>query len=57
MEFNPATAALQPSGIREIMHVAARREGVVRLDIGDPDFPTPPHVIEAARLAPSGYAL
>jgi aspartate aminotransferase len=44
------------SGIREILDLAVAREGVLRLEIGEPDFPTPPHVVEAAaRAAADGY--
>jgi aspartate/methionine/tyrosine aminotransferase len=47
---------LPRSGIREVMEAAGARDGVLRLDIGDPDFPTPEHVVEAAaRAAADGY--
>ena len=36
------------SGIREIMNLAAGRQGVVRLEVGEPLFATPPHIVEAA---------
>lgn len=39
------------SGIREVMDLAAGREDVVRLEVGEPDFATPPHVVEAAARA------
>ena len=39
------------SGIREIMDAAWGRPGVIRLEVGEPDFPTPPHIIEAAHVA------
>ena len=39
------------SGIREIGALAARVPDVIRLELGDPDFATPPHIIEAAREA------
>jgi aspartate/methionine/tyrosine aminotransferase len=35
------------SGIREVMDLAATLEDVIHLELGEPDFPTPPHVIEA----------
>jgi aspartate aminotransferase/aminotransferase len=41
------TAALGRSGIREIMDLAATLDGVIHLELGEPDFPTPPHVVEA----------
>jgi len=42
---------LPRSGIRAVMEQALRLPDVVRLDIGDPDFPTPAHVVEAAAKA------
>ena len=42
---------LPRSGIRAVMEQALRLQDVVRLDIGDPDFPTPAHVVEAAAKA------
>ena len=36
------------SGIREIMDLADVGQDVLHLEIGEPDFPTPPHVVEAA---------
>ena len=36
------------SGIREIMDLADVGEDVLHLELGEPDFPTPPHVVEAA---------
>lgn len=41
------TAAIGRSGIREVMDLAATLDGVIHLELGEPDFPTPPHVIEA----------
>jgi aspartate/methionine/tyrosine aminotransferase len=43
--------SLPRSGIREIMELALSRPDAVRLDIGDPDFPTPAHIVEAAATA------
>jgi aspartate/methionine/tyrosine aminotransferase len=42
---------LPRSGIRAIMELALSLPDVVRLDIGDPDFPTPAHIVEAAAQA------
>ncbi|MFI7123821.1 pyridoxal phosphate-dependent aminotransferase [Amycolatopsis sp. NPDC049868] len=50
-ELNEAARALPHSGIREIAALAGQREHVIRLDIGDPDFPTPAHVVDAAHAA------
>ncbi len=44
------------SGIREIVHLALALPGVIRLEVGEPDFPTPPHIVEAAaRAARDGF--
>lgn len=51
MRPNETAARLPASGIREIMELALRRPGAIRLEIGDPDFDTPPHVAEAAARA------
>ncbi len=50
-EINPAAAALPASGIREVMYAALRRPGTIRLEVGEPDFPTPAHIVEAAHVA------
>lgn len=39
------------SGIRAVMNLALRQPGCIRLELGEPDFPTPPHVVEAAHRA------
>jgi aspartate/methionine/tyrosine aminotransferase len=47
---------MRRSGIREVMDLAARRADTIHLEVGQPDFPTPPHVIDAAcRAARNGY--
>jgi aspartate/methionine/tyrosine aminotransferase len=46
-----AIAAMPRSGIREIMDLARGREDVVHLEVGEPDFPTPPHIVEAGARA------
>lgn len=47
---------LPRSGVRAVMELALRTEGAVRLDIGDPDFDTPAHIVEAAaRAAHEGF--
>jgi aspartate aminotransferase/aminotransferase len=35
------------SGIREIMALSAELEGVIHLEVGQPDFPTPAPIVEA----------
>jgi aspartate/methionine/tyrosine aminotransferase len=39
------------SGIREIANAALRTPGAIRLDVGQPDFPTPQHVKDAGKRA------
>ena len=47
---------LPRSGVRETMELALNTEAAVRLDIGDPDFGTPAHIVEAAaRAACEGF--
>ncbi len=36
------------SGIRKLFDLAQSMEGIISLGIGEPDFDTPPHIIEAA---------
>jgi len=43
--------ALPASGIRRMMARAAAMSGVARLDVGEPQFPTPAHIVEAACAA------
>ena len=42
-----AVGALRRSGIREMMDSAASLDGVLHLEIGEPDFPTPSHIVDA----------
>lgn len=39
------------SGIREIMELAANLPDVMHLEVGEPDFETPGHIVEAAERA------
>ena len=39
--------AVPPSGIRRFFDIAATMEDVISLGVGEPDFATPPQVIEA----------
>ena len=43
--------AMRRSGIREMMDLADVAGDVLHLEIGEPDFPTPPHVVSAALRA------
>jgi aspartate/methionine/tyrosine aminotransferase len=42
---------MKRSGIREILEIAVRTPGCIRLEVGEPNFPTPPHIVEAANRA------
>src|SRR5207244_10006212 len=42
---------IEHSGIREIANEALRMPGTIRLDVGQPDFPTPQHVKAAGKRA------
>jgi aspartate aminotransferase len=49
---SPKAARVPGSGIREIVNLVIERGGdVLRLEIGEPDFRTPAHVIEAGHRA------
>ncbi len=48
---NPALAGMPSSGIREVMYAALRRPDAIRLEVGEPDFPTPAHIVEASHVA------
>ncbi len=44
------------SGIREIVNLAVNMPDAIRLEVGEPNFPTPPHIVEAAhRAAQQGF--
>ncbi|MGB3904847.1 MAG: pyridoxal phosphate-dependent aminotransferase [Anaerolineae bacterium] len=42
---------MRRSGIREIMDLAQRMPDVVHLEVGEPGFPTPQHIVQAAQRA------
>jgi aspartate/methionine/tyrosine aminotransferase len=48
---SPAIAEIPRSGIREIMDAAWQIPGAILLAVGEPNFPTPPHVVDAADAA------
>ena len=51
-----AIAAMPASGIRTITNLALALPGAIRLEIGEPNFPTPQHIVEAAhRAAQDGF--
>ncbi len=41
------SAAMGRSGIREVMDLASGLDSVIHLEIGEPNFPTPAHVVDA----------
>jgi aspartate aminotransferase len=51
MKLNPVAESMAHSGIREIMNAAWGRPGVLHLEVGQPDFATPAHVVAAAHEA------
>lgn len=51
MRVNAAAGRMPRSGIREIMDAAWDRPDVIRLEVGQPDFATPAHVVAAAHEA------
>lgn len=48
MRFSRAVEATPQSGIREVMDLAWAMDDVIHLEVGEPSFPTPPHIVEAA---------
>ena len=46
--FSATAAAMPRSGIREIMELAWSTPNVIHLEVGQPDFDTPEHIVEAA---------
>lgn len=46
--FAAVATTLPRSGIREIMALSAAMEDVIHLEVGQPDFDTPEHIVEAA---------
>ncbi len=51
MRPSRAIAGLPRSGIREIFELALRVPDAIHLEVGEPSFPTPGHVCEAAAAA------
>lgn len=49
--LSSAATAIPPSGIREIVNLALERATAIHLEAGQPNFPVPPHVAEAAQRA------
>lgn len=59
--FNPALRVLPIPGIRRMVNMATEMEDVIHLSIGQPDFPTPRHIIDrhiqALEEGKTGYTL
>ena len=54
--FAAAPSAIPRSGIRETMDLAWATPGVIHLEVGQPDFDTPDHIVEATcRYAREGH--
>jgi len=49
--FNHLTSSMPSSGIRKIMGLSHDMPGCIHLEVGQPDFKTPRHVLEAAAKA------
>lgn len=49
--INPQVKEIQISGIRKISNLVSTIPGALTLTIGQPDFPTPRHIIEAGQRA------
>ncbi|MCC7491293.1 MAG: aminotransferase class I/II-fold pyridoxal phosphate-dependent enzyme [Fimbriimonadaceae bacterium] len=47
MNYSQAALGLPGSGIRRMFTLAAQMSDVCNLSVGQPDFPTPPHIIDA----------
>ena len=55
-QLSPIALALPESGIRRITNAAVAMPHCVRLEMGEPQFATPPHICEAAaRAARDGF--
>lgn len=51
MQVRAAIEQMERSGIRQVMDLAWATPGVIHLEVGEPDFPTPGHISEAAIVA------
>jgi len=47
LRLSQRVAGLKPSGIRKFFDIAATMKDVISLGIGEPDFTTPKHILEA----------
>lgn len=51
IEPSKRSVGIPLSGIRAVFEKAQKMTGLVRLELGEPDFPTPTHIREAAKKA------
>ncbi len=51
MRYSRVADSMPQSGIRELMDLAWTAGDVIHLEVGEPSFPTPEHVVEAAGQA------
>ncbi|MEK8129747.1 aminotransferase A [Paenibacillus filicis] len=49
--INPRVKEIEISGIRKISNLVAKYPGAITLTIGQPDFPTPEHILQAGQQA------
>lgn len=49
--IHPSVRSIQVSGIRKFTNLVAQYQDAISLTIGQPDFPTPEHIKQAAKLA------
>ena len=50
--------SIPPSGIRKFFDMVSQTEGIISLGVGEPDFVTPWHIIEAAvQSLENGYTM
>jgi aspartate aminotransferase len=55
-DISARATGLPHQAIREVMELAWRRPDAIHLEVGEPGFATPPHIVEAAaRAARDGY--
>ncbi|WP_148861998.1 pyridoxal phosphate-dependent aminotransferase [Marinobacter fonticola] len=59
--WHPSMQAIPVPGIRRMVNMAATMKDVIHLSIGQPDLPTPPHVIDAyidaLKAGQTGYTM
>ncbi|RFA27242.1 aspartate aminotransferase [Alkalilimnicola ehrlichii] len=59
--WNPAMRAIPMPGIRKMVNLASQMNDVIHLSIGQPNFPTPQHIvdahIEALQAGQTGYTM